>query len=82
MTKDVDKYTGELKYIKDAVFTMHKNDLDNFEGDSKGSTGWFKFDIGFLNKNLQFIQNSSKNILKNMLKIKTQNCTKIYYNVQ
>ena len=48
LTKDVDKGTGELEYMKDSVVTIRKKDLDNFEGQSKGSTGWFKLDSGFL----------------------------------
>ena len=45
-TKDVDKGTGELEYMKEAVVTIRRKDLDKFEGQSKGYTGWFKLDSG------------------------------------
>ena len=41
-TKDVDKGTDELAYIKQAVVTICRNVLDQFEGQSKRSKGWFK----------------------------------------
>ena len=44
LTKDVDKGTGELEDMKQAVVTIRSKDLDKFEGQSKGSTGWFKLD--------------------------------------
>ena len=44
LTKYVDKGTGELEYTKEAVVTIHRKDLDKFEGQSKGSTGWFRLD--------------------------------------
>ena len=47
LIKDVDKGTGELEYMKDSVVTIRKKYLDKFEGQSKGSTGWFKLDSGF-----------------------------------
>ena len=58
-TKDVDKGTGELEDIKQALFTIRRKYLDNFEGHSKVSTGWFKLDSRF-KKNLQLIHNSIK----------------------
>ena len=74
-TKDVDKGTDELEYMKNVAFTIHRKGLDKFEGQTKGSTGWFKLDSGFF-FNLKFIQNSIKNFLKMILKIKTRNCIK------
>ena len=34
--------------MKEAVVTIRRKDLDNFEGSSKGSTGWFDIDNDFL----------------------------------
>ena len=75
LIKDVDKGNGELEYMKEAVVTICRKDLDNFEGRSKGSTGWFKLDSEFF-FNLQFIHNSIKNFLKSILRVKTRNCIK------
>ena len=47
LTNDVDKGTDELADTKKAVVPIHMKGLDNFEGQSKGSTGWFKLDIVF-----------------------------------
>ena len=33
--------------MKKAVVTISRNDLDNFEGQSKVSTGWFNLDHEF-----------------------------------
>ena len=38
-TKDVDKGTDELEYMKRAVVTIHRKGLDKFEGKAKVSTG-------------------------------------------
>ena len=55
LTKDIDKVTGELEYVKEAVVTICRKYLDKFEGYYKGSTGWFKLDSG-----LKKIYNSSR----------------------
>ena len=47
-TKDVDKGTDKLADIKKSVITIFRKGLDRFQGQSKGSTGWFKLDSGFL----------------------------------
>ena len=47
-TKDIDTGTDELADMKEAVVTIRRKVLDKFEGHSKGSTGWFKLDGGFL----------------------------------
>ena len=74
MTKDFDKGTDESEDMKKAVVTIHRKGLDKFEGHSNGSTVWFKLDSGFLKRYfLLFIQNSMKNFLKIILKIKTHN---------
>ena len=36
LTKDVDKGTGELVYLKEAVVKIRKKDIDKFEGQYKG----------------------------------------------
>ena len=47
LTKDVDKGTGELEDIKEAVVTIRRKDLDKFEGQSNRSTRWFNLDSDF-----------------------------------
>ena len=47
-TKDVDKGTDELEDMKKALVIILSKCLENFEGQSKGSIGWFKLDSGFL----------------------------------
>ena len=37
--EEVDKGTKTLYVIKEAVFMIRRKDLDNFDGQSKGSTG-------------------------------------------
>ena len=46
-TKDVDKGTDEMEYMKKLVVTIRRKGLDKYEGQSKGSTGWFKLDSWF-----------------------------------
>ena len=46
-TKDVDKGTDGLDDMRKSVVTICRKGLNNFEGPSKGSTGWFKLDSGF-----------------------------------
>ena len=38
-SEEVDKGTKTLYVIKEAVFMIRRKDLDNFDGQSKGSTG-------------------------------------------
>ena len=47
-TKDVDKGTDEFSDMKQAVVTIRRKSLYQFEGQSKGSKGWFKINSGFL----------------------------------
>ena len=42
--QDVDKGNEKLEYMKEAVVTIRRKDSDKFEGQSKGSTGWFNLD--------------------------------------
>ena len=46
--EEVDKGTKTLHDMKEAVLTIHGKDLDNFEGQSKGSRGWLDLDHEFL----------------------------------
>ena len=42
--KDVDRGTEKLENMKEAVVKICRKDSDNFEGQSKGYTGWFNID--------------------------------------
>ena len=42
--EEVKKGTKKLDDMKEVVVTIHREDLDNFEGKYKGSTGWFNLD--------------------------------------
>ena len=46
-SEKVDKGIKNLDYMKEVVVTIHRKYLDNFEGKSKGSTGWFNLDLFF-----------------------------------
>ena len=46
-TRDVDKGTDELTDMKQAANKIHRKGQDQFEGQSSGSKGWFKLEIGF-----------------------------------
>ena len=70
-TLDVEKYTNELEFMKQKVNTISRKGLNQFEGQSTGSKGWFKLDIDFF-YSLKFIQNSIKQCFKIILKIKTR----------
>ena len=47
-TNNVDKGTDELTYMKQAVVTIRRKGLYQFEGQYRGSKTWFKLDSGFL----------------------------------
>ena len=47
-SEEVDKGTKHLENMKEAVVTIRRKYLDNFEGQSKVSTGWFNLDHEFL----------------------------------
>ena len=49
-SEDFEKANKNLDDMKEAVFTIRRKDLDNFEGQSKGSIGWFNFDHDFLKR--------------------------------
>ena len=64
-TKYFEKGTDELEDMKQAVVTMRRKGLYQFEGQSKGSKGGFKLDSVFLKQHfLQVIQNSINNFFK------------------
>ena len=42
--EEVDKGTEKLEDMKEAVATIYRKYSDKFEGQSKGSTGWFNPD--------------------------------------
>ena len=46
-TKDVEKGIDPLVDMKQKVNTIGRNCLDNFEGQSVGSKGWFKLEVEF-----------------------------------
>ena len=43
-SEEVDKGTKHLDDMKEAMVKIRRKDLDNFEGKSKGSIGWFNLD--------------------------------------
>ena len=45
--EEVEKGTEKLEDMKEAVVTTRKKDSDEFEGRSKGYTGWFNLDHDF-----------------------------------
>ena len=62
-TKYVEKGTDEFTDMKQSVVTIRRKGLDQFEGQSRESKGWFKLDSGFFKTFfLQVIQNSMKKI--------------------
>ena len=48
-TFDVEKGTDEFSCMQKKVSTICRKGLNQFEGQSAGSKGWFKLDIDFLN---------------------------------
>ena len=46
-SEEVDKVTKILDEMKESVVTIRRKNLDKFEGQSKGSTGWFNIDNEF-----------------------------------
>ena len=50
--EDFDNGTEKLEYMKEAAVTICRKDSYQFDGQSKGSTGWFNLDSDFKNKML------------------------------
>ena len=53
---DIDKGTKTFDDMKEAVVTIRRNYSDNFEGQSKGSTGWFNLDHKFLKRKFSTLE--------------------------
>ena len=47
-SEEVEKDTNSLNDMEDPVHMIRAKDLDKFQGQSIGSTGWFKLDQGWL----------------------------------
>ena len=45
--EEVDKGTEKLEDMKEAEFKIRRNNSYKFEGQSKGSTGWFNLDHNY-----------------------------------
>ena len=55
-SEEVEKGTNVLEYLKEPVVTIRKNDLDNFQGESTASTGWFNLDHEWLKKKFSTLE--------------------------
>ena len=54
-----------MNYIEDIVVTIRRKNLDNFQGESTGSTCWFIFDRWWLKETLSELEPYFyKNLLK------------------
>ena len=68
--EEVDKGTEKLEDMKEAVVTISSKDSDKFEGQSKGSTGWFNIDHDFLKIKISSLgPDFHKNFMKGILKV-------------
>ena len=69
-SEEVDKGTNILDDMEEAVVTIRGKDLDHFQGQSKGATGWFNnyYDLRKTFSTLEL--NFYKNFLKRILKVK------------
>ena len=77
--EEVDKGNKNLDDTKESVVKIRRNDLDNFEGQSKVSTGWLNTDHdkkSFIHLN----RNSIKNFMKRILKVKIWSHINFLYN--
>ena len=55
-SEEVEKGTYFLNDIEDPVITILKNDLDNFQGQSTTSTGWFNLYHKWLERNVSSLE--------------------------
>ena len=70
-TFDVDKGADGLAFMKQKFNTILRKGLNQFEGQSTGSKGWFKLNIEIFKQFfLKLIHNYIKYCLKRVLKIK------------
>ena len=53
---EVDKGTKNMDDMKEAVVTIRSKDSDKFEGQSKGTIGWFNLDHEFLKRNFSTLE--------------------------
>ena len=75
--EEVEKGIGKTEYTKEALFKIRWNNSDKFEGQSKGSTGWFNLDHEFLKVNVSILEpDFYKNFMKSILKVYKWNSTK------
>ena len=71
LSEDFDKGNNNFDDMEEPVSTIHRKYLDNFEGHSIGSTGWFNLDHEWLKRNFLHLNRTSvKNFLKRILKVK------------
>ena len=74
ISEEVDKSTEILDDMKEAVVTICKDYLYNFDGQSKGSTGWFNFDHEFLKRKFSTLEPEFyKKFMKRILKVNIWN---------
>ena len=62
--------------MKYAVVTICRKDSDKFEGQSKGSTGWFNLDFEFLKYISTLKPDLYKTLMKSIFKVRTWDCKK------
>ena len=73
-SEEVDKVTKKLEDTKEAVVTIYRKDSDKFEGQYKGSTGWFNLDHDYFKRKFSTLEpDLYKNFMKRILKTKTWN---------
>ena len=73
-SEEVEKGTKKLDDMKEAVVTIRRKYLDNFEGQSKGSTGWFNIDNVSLKIKFSTLEpNIYKKLYERILKVKILN---------
>ena len=58
-SEEVDKGTKKLDDMKGSVVAIYKKYSDNFEGQSKGSTGWFNLDHDFFSESFLHLNRTS-----------------------
>ena len=62
------------------MVTIRRKDSNNFEVQSKGSTGWFDLDHEFLKRKFSTLKpDFYKNFMKRTLKVKTWNHIKSFW---
>ena len=54
--EEVDNSPKKIDGMKEVVVTIPRKDLYNFQGQSKGSTGWFNLNHEFLRRNVSSLE--------------------------